>query len=152
MTDAVLTLNEAQRATWLGKIKEGFCPICGAGPYRSIGIHINKTHGLTRFVVRDALSITTRTPLCQPDVSEACRERAVAEGLHILGNAAPRPASRRRATAAMHAYNARRRAEMVDLVCVACGVTFRQSARVERQLARRRKGGPRCSATCRPSS
>jgi hypothetical protein len=60
----------------LEKARQGYCPICGRGPFRVLSQHTVKAHEMDRFAIRDFLGLTFQDPLCDPSTSARLSEIA----------------------------------------------------------------------------
>lgn len=57
-------------------IRDGWCPFCPAGPFRSVGNHTVMKHGYTAEDVRIRFGLLLGQPLCTPDLSDEHADRA----------------------------------------------------------------------------
>lgn len=55
-------------------IEAQLCPWCGKGPYAMLAVHTNKIHDVDKWMLRELAGLTTRDPLCAPEVSEKMAE------------------------------------------------------------------------------
>jgi hypothetical protein len=62
-------------------ISAGICPFCERGPFRSLAHHVNPTHGVDKYQLRDMAGYTMDQPLCSEEVSERCRRDIAVCGL-----------------------------------------------------------------------
>jgi hypothetical protein len=53
----------------------GICPWCRKGPYKVVAGHTTRVHGVDRLKLRELAGLTYSASICDPEVSEACRER-----------------------------------------------------------------------------
>ena len=57
--------------------EQGICPLCRVGPWRSLGIHVAKKHGLDARAFKERVGLPWSASLSAPEVAEAQRARAV---------------------------------------------------------------------------
>lgn len=59
--------------------REGMCPICGAGPWRSLAIHASKRHGINRDELKARLGIPNLARTPEPPLVAAGRAHQAAK-------------------------------------------------------------------------
>lgn len=75
-------------------IEAQMCPFCGAGPWKALPIHTSKAHGVDKWELRERAGLTTRDPLCSPEVLKDWAERAKKNDNVAAATAASRQARR----------------------------------------------------------
>jgi transposase len=58
-------------ADWIEAIKRQVCPLCGAGPFSVVALHVAQMHGINRLELRDLLGLLKNDSICDPNVSAA---------------------------------------------------------------------------------
>lgn len=59
---------------------QGFCPVCGSGPWQALGKHVARTHGIPARTLKVRLGIPVSHSLDDPQITEGRRERGQARG------------------------------------------------------------------------
>jgi hypothetical protein len=54
----------------IAKLHEGICPYCDQGPYKLVGTHIYRSHGITINDLKDALYIPRNTGFCSNELKD----------------------------------------------------------------------------------
>lgn len=65
--------QDAMRAA----IESQTCPWCGAGPYKMLASHTNKSHGVDKKELREMAGYTARVSICSPERAEDARRSLV---------------------------------------------------------------------------
>jgi hypothetical protein len=63
------------------KARQGFCPVCGKGPFRLLAKHTSGAHEIFTKELHDMLGLTLHDALCDPNLSKFRSEKAKREGL-----------------------------------------------------------------------
>lgn len=81
-------------------INQQVCPLCGAGPFVAVAIHVSKYHGISGRDFRLMLGVASDVSICNPDHS--AQQRRIAIDGRLILNArlrsskdVPRPSQRR---------------------------------------------------------
>lgn len=56
-------------------IKAETCPWCGAGPFKNLACHTNRSHGVSADEFRELAGLKKTAPLCSEEYSQKCAER-----------------------------------------------------------------------------
>jgi hypothetical protein len=57
-------------------VREGLCPICGAGPFAVVALHVQRKHDVDKDELRDMLGVYKGTSICDEGHSAAMRRRS----------------------------------------------------------------------------
>lgn len=69
------TVTPPSREALRRAIESETCPFCGAGPYKNLGLHTHKTHGMSAAELRTIAGVKR---VCSKALSDKSRERLVA--------------------------------------------------------------------------
>lgn len=75
------TSDSAELVRRQSALRNGFCPLCTAGPFKAPLIHLSKVHGMSAYDVRVLCEVLLREKVTDPDYSE---RRAQLARLHLI--------------------------------------------------------------------
>jgi hypothetical protein len=70
------------------------CPFCGAGPFKMLPVHTNKSHGIDKWELRELAGLKTTDRLCSADVLAALSEAARRNDAVVIAREANRKGRR----------------------------------------------------------
>lgn len=60
---------------WVAAVDQGMCPLCEAGPFTTVALHVAKKHGIPGREFRSMLGVSLSRPICSPSHSDVMRRR-----------------------------------------------------------------------------
>jgi len=70
----VMADNLCEMEQMLQSMREGRCPICKKGGFRSIASHIVQAHGIYAVDLREKMGLARSTSICDPDYARECAD------------------------------------------------------------------------------
>lgn len=78
----IAELSESDLLKVRGQVISGMCPLCGESGFKNISLHTFLMHGISSRKLRALVGFNFTQSICDPSLSEKCRNNAVDRGLN----------------------------------------------------------------------